>query len=132
MTVTANQVLRPRGPQIERIADNRAKVVIEPDKGGETVRKWLAASAIRDRARLVSLGEFKDPSGLHLADPAAFRERWQAALETAEPWTEIVQNERERAVCTPRPLCSRAGIALLCWVMSIPRGVGWSYCWALC
>ena len=30
MTVTATQVLRPRGPQIERIAENRAKVVIEP------------------------------------------------------------------------------------------------------
>ena len=30
MTVTANQVLRPRGPQIERLTDTRAKVVIEP------------------------------------------------------------------------------------------------------
>lgn len=26
MTVTANQVLRPRGPQIERLTGNRAKV----------------------------------------------------------------------------------------------------------
>ena len=29
MTVTANQVLRPRGPQIERLTESRAKVVIE-------------------------------------------------------------------------------------------------------
>ena len=34
MTVTANQVLRPRGPQIEQIAANRAKVVIEPLERG--------------------------------------------------------------------------------------------------
>ena len=34
MTVTANQVLRPKGPQIERITDNRAKVVIEPLERG--------------------------------------------------------------------------------------------------
>ena len=31
-------------------------VVIEPDTGGETVKKWLAKSAIRERTRLVSLG----------------------------------------------------------------------------
>ena len=30
MTVTATQVLRPRGPHIERLGSNRAKVVIEP------------------------------------------------------------------------------------------------------
>ena len=34
MTVTANQVLRPKAPQIERLADNRAKVVIEPLERG--------------------------------------------------------------------------------------------------
>ncbi|MGE0539823.1 MAG: MarR family transcriptional regulator [Dehalococcoidia bacterium] len=72
-------------------------VVIEPDKGGETVRKWLAASVIRDRARLVSLGECKDPSGLHLADPSRFLQRWQSALEHAEPWTEIARHERDEA-----------------------------------
>lgn len=30
-------------------------VVIEPDTGGEAVRRWLATSRIRDRARLVSM-----------------------------------------------------------------------------
>src|SRR3546814_17529029 len=34
MTANANQVLRPRGPQIERLAGNRAKVVIEPLERG--------------------------------------------------------------------------------------------------
>ncbi len=50
MTVTANQVLRPRGPQIERIAENRAKVVIEPlERGyghtlGNALRRVLLSS----------------------------------------------------------------------------------------
>src|SRR6476646_9536900 len=50
MTVTANQVLRPRGPQIERLADNLAKVVIEPlERGyghtlGNALRRVLLSS----------------------------------------------------------------------------------------
>ena len=50
MTVTANQVLRPRGPQIERITGNRAKVVIEPlERGyghtlGNALRRELLSS----------------------------------------------------------------------------------------
>ena len=52
MTVTANQVLRPRGPQIERLAGNRAKVVIEPlERGyghtlGNALRRVLLSSMI--------------------------------------------------------------------------------------
>ena len=50
MTVTANQVLRPRGPQIERLTDNRAKIVIEPlERGyghtlGNALRRILLSS----------------------------------------------------------------------------------------
>ena len=50
MTVTANQVLRPRGPQIERLSGNRAKVVIEPlERGyghtlGNALRRVLLSS----------------------------------------------------------------------------------------
>jgi DNA-directed RNA polymerase subunit alpha len=50
MTVTANQVLRPRGPQIERASGNRAKVVIEPlERGyghtlGNALRRVLLSS----------------------------------------------------------------------------------------
>lgn len=67
---------------------NAIQALIEPDTGGETVKRWLAKSQIRTRTRLVSLGEFKDPSGLYLADPAHFRERWNAALAAAIPWSE--------------------------------------------
>jgi DNA-directed RNA polymerase subunit alpha len=50
MTVTATQVLRPRGPHIERLAANRAKVVIEPlERGyghtlGNALRRVLLSS----------------------------------------------------------------------------------------
>lgn len=63
-------------------------VLVEPDRGGETVKRWLAKSKIRDRARLINLGEQKDPAGLYLADPEHFPERWQAALTTAVLWTD--------------------------------------------
>lgn len=61
-------------------------VVVEPDKGGEAVQQWLGRSKIHDRARLVSLGEFKDPSELYLADPENFKANWRAAIQAAVPW----------------------------------------------
>ena len=39
-------------------------VLIEPDRGGETVLRWLSASSIRDRVRLVRLDGAKDASEL--------------------------------------------------------------------
>jgi len=50
MTVTATSVLRPRGPHIERLGSNRAKVVIEPlERGyghtlGNALRRVLLSS----------------------------------------------------------------------------------------
>jgi hypothetical protein len=55
-------------------------------------------SAIRARARLLQLSA-KDPSQMHLADPAGFKKAWQVALLGAVPWTAMEANERaeERA-----------------------------------
>ncbi len=61
-------------------------IVIEPDRGGETILKRLATSSIRARVRLVRLDPHKDPSALYLAEPAQFRERFRAALDAAPPW----------------------------------------------
>lgn len=72
-------------------------VVREPDQGGQAVDRWLARSSIRERVRLVDLGEYKDASGLYLADPERFLERWQAALDAAVPWTVREQAHREDA-----------------------------------
>jgi len=50
MTAIANQILRPRGPQIERLAGHRARVVIEPlERGyghtlGNALRRVLLSS----------------------------------------------------------------------------------------
>jgi hypothetical protein len=68
-------------------------VLIEPDRGGEATRRWLSRSGIRDRARLVSLAGAKDPSELHVADPAAFPARWRDALESAVPWKDAEARE---------------------------------------
>jgi hypothetical protein len=67
--------------------------VIEPDKGGESVLRWLSQSRIRDRIKLLQLPA-KDPSALYLENPASFRERWDAACAAAVPWA---VKEAERA-----------------------------------
>ncbi len=72
-------------------------VVTEPDDGGEAVKAWLSTSAIRDRVRLVDLGEHKDVSGLHLADPEEFKMRWQDACSNATPWHIIATEKMEAA-----------------------------------
>src|SRR5262249_36426104 len=63
-------------------------VVLEPDCGGDAVRKWLCRSAIRYRAKLVSLPT-KDPSALHLEGPEEFAHRWQVACLGAIPWSAV-------------------------------------------
>src|SRR5438477_391729 len=54
-------------------------VVVEPDRGGEAVLQSLATSSIRDRVRIISLKDAKDPSELHVADPKRFLNRWRNA-----------------------------------------------------
>jgi hypothetical protein len=72
--------------------------VIEPDHGGETLREKLTAcEAIRERLHLLELGEHKDPSALHLADPGRFGERFEVALEVAKPWVQLERAEAEAA-----------------------------------
>jgi len=69
-------------------------VIIEPDQGGESVKKWLAKSSIKDRVKLVSLPN-KDPSGLYLSDPESFVENFNQALEQAQPYLEYERRELE-------------------------------------
>ncbi len=73
-------------------------VVIEPDQGGDTLREKLTdCEAIRERLHLMDLGEHKDPSALHLADPDRFRERFEVVLMDAKPWIELERAEAEAA-----------------------------------
>ncbi len=68
---------------------SRIYVVIEPDKGGMTVKAWLGKSRIRDRAFLLSLNEFKDPSALHLNDPAQFVSSFAGAIKVSVPLSQV-------------------------------------------
>ena len=76
----------------------RIYAVIEPDGGGEAFREKLSGvPAIRDRLHLVDLAEHKDASGLHVADPGAFGDRFAAALEGSTPYAEFARIEAETA-----------------------------------
>jgi hypothetical protein len=63
-------------------------VLVQPDAGGEAVRRWLATSSIRERVRLIVPAGWNDPSELHVTDPARFGERWEAAKAGALAWTD--------------------------------------------
>src|ERR671911_181793 len=70
--------------------------IIEPDHGGDTLREKLTrCGAIRERLHFLELGEHKDPSALHLADPDSFKERFEVALEDAKPWIQLERAEAE-------------------------------------
>ncbi len=72
-------------------------VPVEPDDGGATLITHLAASSIADRVHLVSLGEYKDLSALHIADSDRFAERWAAARESAVSLTDRQREEEQAA-----------------------------------
>src|SRR5215208_1133627 len=80
--------------------------IIEPDQGGDALRERLTkCEAIRERLHLLELGEHKDPSALHLADPDRFRERFEVALKDAKPWIELERAEAEAASRKAREAC---------------------------
>jgi hypothetical protein len=63
-------------------------VVLEPDRGGDTIQEWLSRSSIRHRATLICLPT-KDASALHLEGQKEFARRWQDACLGATPWTAV-------------------------------------------
>lgn len=76
----------------------RIYVVKEPDQGGETLVKKLAAcEPIRDRLYVVELREHEDASGLYLDDPESFDDRFKAKLKRATPYYELRRAEEEAA-----------------------------------
>ena len=70
-------------------------VVLEPDRGGDSVLAWLERSAIAPRARLLEVPA-GDVSGLYLSDPERFRNGIESALQAATPWPERARFEAER------------------------------------
>ncbi len=77
-------------------------VVVEPDAGGEAVRRAFADSSLRDRVLILSMSpESKDVSALSLEDPESFAERWREIVATATPW---VEEEDEPEASAEAPL----------------------------
>ena len=71
-------------------------IVVEPDAGGEAVKKWMSTSAIRHRTKLLTLPKtMKDPSAMYLADPARFADNWRVAVLGAMPWALVEAEQTE-------------------------------------
>jgi hypothetical protein len=89
------------------VLDNVDKifVVIEPDKGGEAVRTWLAKSRIAARANLIFLDGFKDVSALFLDDPAQFAARFETEKRRAVPMSSLLNEEDIRKKSTAWEKC---------------------------
>jgi hypothetical protein len=60
------------------------------------VQRWLARSAIRDRAYLVDLSPFKDPSALYCDAPESFKTRWTTVLREAPKLSELAERAKAR------------------------------------
>lgn len=99
-------------------------IVVEPDKGGECVRKWLSKSCIRHRARLIALGEYKDPSGLYLSDPQHFSERFQEAMDQGVLWSDLEDSENAKIKREAWGQCKRlaeGGVILEKFITTLSR-----------
>jgi hypothetical protein len=81
-------------------------IVVEPDQGGQAMLRWLGSSALRERARLITMTpEAKDPSALYLAAPDGFAARFAELMEAAVPWADATQAEREALAASNWTLC---------------------------
>jgi hypothetical protein len=82
-------------------------VIVEPDQGGERLWESMAASPIRERLYRITLGEFKDASELHLADPELFDERIAQALGKAVSFMDIAESEAQERSREAWALCEK-------------------------
>jgi len=69
--------------------------IIESDEGGAALWERLAASPLREKLHRVDLDGAKDPSELHLQDPAQFKHNLRAAFKRARRWSEKARAEAE-------------------------------------
>jgi len=81
-------------------------VIVEPDDGGANLRTKLIASPIRDRLRIVTLGNEKDASALYLAAPEHFVERMKAALRDSIAAGDEIAETRAREEREAREACA--------------------------
>jgi hypothetical protein len=70
-------------------------VVVEPDEGGAELWERLAASPLREKLHRVDLDGAKDPSELHLQDPAQFKDNLRVAFKRAKRWADEARAQAE-------------------------------------
>jgi hypothetical protein len=80
-------------PHLEGVP--KVYAITEPDEGGATLWERLAASPLREKLHRVELVGAKDPSELHLQDPAQFKENLRAAFKWARRWAEEARAQAE-------------------------------------
>lgn len=71
-------------------------IIHEPDQGGDAVLEWLSKSRIKEKAYIVELKGFKDPSALHMAYPERYKSLFKEALEKAVPFLKIIAESKQR------------------------------------
>jgi hypothetical protein len=69
--------------------------IVESDEGGAALWERLAASPLREKLYRVDLDGAKDPSELHLQDPARLKHNLRAAFKRAKHWSEEARAEAE-------------------------------------
>jgi urease gamma subunit len=80
--------------------------VIEPDEGGQALKERLISTPVlRDRLRLVELGEAEDASALYLADSDRFMDHLRAAFARAKPWADELRAEEDARTREAREAC---------------------------
>lgn len=86
---------------------DRIYLVVEPDRGGETLTSALQNSSLADRLALIFLpAEHKDVSALHCEDPDKFQERFGDYIDSAPLLTDVLKTEAERDAVEAWTQCS--------------------------
>lgn len=81
-------------------------VVIEADRGGETLLKRIAGSALRDKVRLIRQEGAKDPSELYVQEPESFLRRWGALEVASAPLKDELKAEIQSRAKEARKACA--------------------------
>lgn len=99
-------------------------VIQEPDDGGHTFVECLARSPLAPKIRVVHLPGAKDVNEFYLLDASTFRERFAAALASAEPLPEQEQsrNDEPIGIVLRRAADVRPAKASFAWSERIPLG----------
>lgn len=81
-------------------------VVIEADRGGETLLRRIAGSALRDKVRLIRPEGAKDPSELYVQEPESFLRRWGALEAASAPLKDELKAEIQSHAKEARKTCA--------------------------